>query len=134
MSELQRLRDRVEELETMLGISEGDMVLYRRTLRLDPDSARVLGFIVARRGRLASKADLFAALYGAKPESDWPESEKIIEVRICAIRKALKQIGVEIETYVGSGYSMSVPSRTKLMGFLHGRSASSRSDMHCATA
>lgn len=122
MSALQRALDRIEELEELLGISESDAMLYRRALRLDPDSARVLGFIVARRGRIASKDNLFTVLYGARPEAEWPQtSNKIIEVRIHGIRKALRPLGVEIETVVGEGYYITPAHRTRLMAFLHGQ-------------
>ena len=72
-------------------------------------SERILYFtLAAARGRIVPLRCLFNALYGLKPEADWPENDGIIKVYVCKIRR--KVPSANIITHHGIGYSMECAS------------------------
>jgi two-component system cell cycle response regulator CtrA len=108
-----RLRDRVMELEDVLGFSI-EMPIY---LGLSSAEARVFGALMKR--PTWTKDQLMAALYSHRPED--PPEMKIVDVFICKLRKKLKPIGVEIETLWGQGYRLSPAMRDRAMAIIKQR-------------
>jgi two-component system, cell cycle response regulator CtrA len=102
-AEIERLRDRIDELEALLGMS----LLPPLEWRLTASQARVLGVIHAR--PYASKDAIMAALYrdGARDEAEI----KIVDVMVCHIRRKLKPFGIEIITRWGEGFEMPAASK-----------------------
>ena len=56
-------------------------------------------------GRLHTHEALWQALYGHKPEADWPDSN-IVKVYVCVLRR---KTGAEIENHNSVGYRMTNP-------------------------
>lgn len=79
-----------------------------RGARLTPQIFEVFRFLLNKRGRLARKESLLDWLFQLKPECDWPE-DKIADVLVCKLRKALEPIGLEIETVWGVGWYLAEP-------------------------
>jgi len=104
MSELQRLRDRIEELEQILGIDRSMTTRLRAALQITKDQARVLGMLLSR--NIATHESLYIALYGARPDCDQPQF-KILDVQICHLRARLKRHGIAVKTHWGEGWSVS---------------------------
>jgi len=99
LKENEMLRDRIEILEDMLGMSAP----VPAWLDLTPSEGRVLGFL-AMRGS-ATKEQIYGALYGLRIERDQPDF-KIVDVFICKIRKHLKPAKITISTIWGIGYAL----------------------------
>lgn len=108
MSELQRLRDRVAELEELLGLNANlPAVLFIRGPRVGGAARELLGLLL--KASLLRRSAAYAALYGTRPEADQPE-EKILDVHISALRKALPP-GVQIITIWSTGWLMTEESK-----------------------
>lgn len=111
--EVQRLRDRVAELEAALGQTECFPVALLPRAVIGRNSrvlcSKVLGLLLARKVVPACAA--YAVIYGARPECDQPQSENVIRVAVSALRKALAPYGVTITHEHGAGYTM--PDRAK---------------------
>ena len=61
--EMQSLRDRIEELEELLGIGEEDTNLIRAAIPdITPTEAQIVGFLRRRRG-VISKEAIYAAIW-----------------------------------------------------------------------
>lgn len=97
-AENDRLTQRVDQLEALIGISG---VVLPMEWRLTASEARVMGVLLKR--ELATKDAIMAALYRADARDE--AEMKIVDVFICRIRKKLKPFGVEIITVWGQGYS-----------------------------
>lgn len=105
MSELQRLRDRVEELEHLLGIEQTFTGHLRVIFNLSEEQARVLGVLLSK--PMATEDVLYAALYGDRPECDQPGAEATIRKHIHFLRKRLKPHSIEIANVWGHGWCLS---------------------------
>ena len=113
MSELERLRDRVDELEELLGVRG---TIPRKMFRSCPLAAeQLIGMLLARPSITREAA--YTALYGGRPEADQP-MEKIIGTRMCQARKALTPHGIAVKTVWGSGYYMTGENKAKLRALL----------------
>lgn len=110
-SELQKLRDRVEQLEAILGIHETITERLRVAFGITPYGAKILGMLMAR--RFASNEAIYAMLYGARPECDLPSTSPI-KVHVHKLRLRLREFGIEIATLVGDGYSIKPECRQKV--------------------
>lgn len=98
---VQQLEDRIMELEDLLGMSEPIPPM----LRIQKAHETILSMLLNRES--VTKDALTVALYqGGRTNHGNEPSPKSIEVQICHLRKALRQHGVEIETYWGRGYFM----------------------------
>jgi two-component system cell cycle response regulator CtrA len=97
------LRERIRELEAMLGMS----IDAPLELGLTGTEARMFGLL--RKVELASKKSLMTALYWDRID-DAPH-EKIVDVMICHLRRKLKPWKIEIETAWGQGYAMQAASK-----------------------
>lgn len=118
MSELDRLRDRVEDLEHLLGITEHfPRVLcpaikgkFRRGF-LDP----ILGLLLAR--AYVPKEAMYEVLYGMRAEAEQPRTN-VISVNICILRKVLKSHGIAITNIWGKGYYLTADDKAKLRALI----------------
>jgi len=115
MTELERLRDRVEELEELIGLTI-DLPFYR--LALSPTQARLLGLLLKR--DFVTRDFAFVAMYGGRPEADQPDI-KCIDIYIHFLRKKLDQYGISIRTR--GGYFMEPADKKRLYEVLQGAQA-----------
>jgi hypothetical protein len=88
----QRLQDRVEELEALLGAGNDDVSRLLTVLDAKQQQCEMVGFML--RGSVATRTALLTVLFGAPPDSDQPEV-KLIDVQMVRVRVALKKVGVE---------------------------------------
>ena len=98
-AEILRLRDRIEQLETTLGLDMPAPVFLGLTVH----EATLFGALM-RRG-VMSKAQLLTAVYGGRPDGDAPEI-KIIDVFVCKLRRKLSAFGIKVETVWGVWYRL----------------------------
>jgi hypothetical protein len=110
-NELQLLRDRVEELEELLGM--GPSVNAKIVaLGFTRAEASVLGLLLKREG-CVSRDFLWTALYGSRAEGDQPH-DRLVDVWIMKCRRKLKRFKVEIVTVWGSGWLISKDDKSRL--------------------
>ena len=83
--EIEARDDRIDELLALIGLKASLPCL----IKLQPDSRRIAR-LIAGRGGLVSRGDIYVAVYGAKPECDQPVP-KVIDVQIHRIRKAFAE-------------------------------------------
>lgn len=111
--EIQALKDRVKELEWLLG-------LHRQWPRLPMKGIRVNGWNLMGlllRWPLVTHDMAYRALYGGRPESDQPNIH-IITTNIHRLRRALEPYGITIRGEYGSGYYLDAENRKKLAGLV----------------
>ena len=108
--EVVRLRDRVAELEELVGTAEAVTDKYA-SLGLSKKARQCLGFVVKR--SVAPRESMYAALYGSRLECDSPEIG-VLNVWMSKVRKALRPHGIEIKKVHGVGWSMSAADKAKL--------------------
>lgn len=107
--ENQTLRDRVEELEALLGVTPFVPASWRRVGGM-PLHWRLLVFLLKR--GTATREEMVVALYGHRYVDRRPES-KTIDVHVCKLRRVLRHEGIEITTNWGQGFSLSPQMRVK---------------------
>ncbi len=98
--EVQRLRDRVEELEEILGLRP-----RARPFGLSKKETAVFNLLM--RWPVMSRDVAFAAIWGADSEINF----KIIDVVICDVRRKLRPFGLSVEREWGTGYLMPAESK-----------------------
>lgn len=118
MSELQQLRDRVAELEDLLGMMSAPAL--RQVLRPAKNQwlkkcEPMMGILLARHA--VSKEQAFTALYGGLPEADQPEP-KMIDIVVHRLRQALTPHGIEIAVVWGVGWYMTEENKAKLRALI----------------
>jgi hypothetical protein len=114
----QKLIDRIEQLEQLLGVDdeyeqEIRSVLNRRggqTIVSKP-TGKMIGFLSRR--LFASREAIYTVLYGNRNECDQPDI-KIIDQVVWRARRALKPYGIKITTEWTIGYSMSNVDKKRL--------------------
>jgi two-component system cell cycle response regulator CtrA len=116
-TELQRLRDRVEELEALLGVDRSIVGRIRDAFNIEPRHAQIVGMLLSR--DFVTRDGLYTVLYGDLPEKDWP-NDKILDAQICKLRPRLVPFGIEINTKWGEGWSMTKADKAKVRAILHG--------------
>ena len=89
-----RLRDRIEELERLIGMR----MVAPRLWGLTRQEADVLGILLRR--QVMSSTQLFEAIWGGDSECNI----KIVEVVVCKLRAKLRPHGIAIRTEHGVGY------------------------------
>lgn len=114
-AEIERLRDRVEELERVLGADRALSSRLRDVFGLEPGLAPILGMLMKR--AFVSHSSLYTVLYAGRPDCDWPD-EKVMDVQICKLRRKLKKIGAVIETKWGEGWLMTAANKAMVRGAL----------------
>ncbi|WP_426526849.1 hypothetical protein [Bradyrhizobium sp. McL0615] len=112
MSEAEQLRDRVEELQALLGVGNDDVSRLLAVLDATPQQCEMIGFMLRR--SVATRTAMHTVLFGARPECDQPEM-KLIDVQMVKVRKALEKVGVEVRTEWGSGgWAIPIAHKAKL--------------------
>lgn len=104
--ENEELRERVRELEDVLGMSIEVPIEWGLTA----SEARLIGMLLKR--EIVTKAGAHACLYEARLEG--AVDPKIIDVFICKARKKLKAFGIEIRTVWGKGYLIDPETRARI--------------------
>jgi len=112
MSEVQRLRDRVEQLEEMLGISPDTTLKIRLKLGLTKCQAKMLGILVKR--EIVSWDAMHFVLYGDRPEADQPWSEANLRKHIVLLRRRLEGTGINVEAVYGQGWMLKSEHKAKV--------------------
>ena len=120
MTKIERLQDRIEELEQLLGIDEDYVMRLHRGLKLSMMPCRVLGFIAKRAS--ATKEQLYVAVYGEWPECDQPGIKNLGQF-IWLVRQRLTPLGIEIVTDFCIGFSMTAANKRKLAAHIDDLSA-----------
>lgn len=115
MSAVERLQDRIDQLEDALGLK----LRLPNEYGLTPLEMKILGLLVKR--GIVHRDTIFDALYGALPESDQP-NPKVVEVHICKIRRKLKSRELYIGTYVGVGYHLAPNTSREIKRLCEARS------------
>jgi two-component system cell cycle response regulator CtrA len=110
-SENEQLRERIAELEGLLGMT----FPYPPILGLTGSEGRMLGFLLSR--DCVTRDALMVCLYGHRPASDETEI-KIVDVFICNLRKKLKPFGIDIKTQWGTGYYMTKEAKDAVAALL----------------
>ena len=114
MSELQRLRDRVLELEDALGLTaEIPYPLVPQHTGMTKSLAKLFCLLIHR--PFVSRDAAYTVLFGGRPECDQPAG-KIIEPMVCNLRKTLRRYDISIETRWGMGYYMTDENKRKVHG------------------
>jgi DNA-binding response OmpR family regulator len=119
MSEIQALRDRIEQLEGVLGVDRSTAGRIRDALGVEPLHAQILGMLISR--DFVTRDGLYTVLYQGRPECEWPE-DKILDVQICKLRAHLKRrdIDLPIQTKWGEGWSMTREAKAWLRAIIAG--------------
>lgn len=116
VSELQQLRDRVEELEEALGIAAGQLDQFG-CLGLAPLPTSLMGMLY--KSNIVSREAAFVALYGSRIECDQPDI-KNLDVYIWRVRDRLKRYGITVNSQRGVGWYMTQENKAKLRAYLEG--------------
>jgi len=118
----QKLLDRIEELEQLLGIDEDYEQEIRSVLNsrvgctvVSKATGKMIGFLSRR--MFASREAIYTVLYGNRNECDQP-AIKMIDQIVWRARQALKPYGIRINTEWTIGYSMSNTDKKKLRALL----------------
>lgn len=105
-TENEELRERVRQLEEMLGMTF-DAPLQ---LGLTGTETMVLGLL--SKVEMATKEAMLSHLYSDRP-NDVPEL-KIVDVFICKMRRKLQPFGITIDTVWGRGYALPKSAKVRL--------------------
>lgn len=101
MSEIQQLRDRVAELERVLGLTARfPKTILAEGTRMTLQCEKVLGLLMARNTITIEAA--YVAVYGDRPECDQP-SVGSVEIALYWLRKGLRPHGITIRNVYGRG-------------------------------
>jgi hypothetical protein len=116
--EADALRDRVEELQALLGVGNDDVSRLLAVLDATPQQCEMIGFMLRR--SVATRTALHTVLFGARPDCDQPEI-KLIDVQMVKVRKALEKVGVAVRTEWGSGgWAIPAADKAKLRRLMRG--------------
>lgn len=105
--ELRRLRDRVAELEELLGMPTHPPRMFEN---IGEKPMRLLGLLLARRG-VVTREFAFRALYGGSPECDQPARIDVINQHVARLNKHLRKRGAEIKGQYDGGYFLDEKSK-----------------------
>lgn len=117
MSELQALRDRVAELEELLGV--GLPPVPPREIHFTATELRTCGLLLKH--SVVTREFYWRALYGALPDCDQPQGDSHFSVYICKLRHKLRPKGIEIGNSWGVGYFMTPENKARLTAVLEDR-------------
>jgi hypothetical protein len=111
--DIQALHDRLEQYEALLGVDRSTVGRIRDAFGIEPLHAQMLGMFFAR--EFVTRDGLYTVLYEGRPESEWP-NEKMLDVQLSKLRKALKEGGhdITIQTKFGEGWWMEASEKAKL--------------------
>jgi hypothetical protein len=114
-SEQMNLRNRIDELEKLLGIDADYVLQLRGSLRLGMIPCTAIGFISKR--SYVSTESLFVALYGDRKECEQPNLNMVSHT-MWRVRRRLIPLGVVIDTQHINGYSMTPANKQKLHDYV----------------
>lgn len=118
MTETDALRDRVAELDALLGVGNDDVSRLLTVVDATLQQCEMIGFMLKR--AVATRTALFIALFGARPECDQPDM-KLIDVQMVKVRKALEKLGIEVRIEWGSGgWNIPAADKAKLRHLMSG--------------
>ena len=118
MTETEQLRNRIQELEALLGVGNDDVSRLLTVLDATRQQAEIIGFILRR--AVATREAIYTVLFGCRPDCDQPDI-KLIEVQIVKIKAALGKIGIKIVTEWGTGgWSIKAADKAKLRALMNG--------------
>lgn len=121
MSELERLRDRVAELEDAMGLTAGiprDLIpreLVASSRVGSPETLKFIGIVLAR--PFAHRESVYASMFGGRPECDQP-GIRILHVYAWRSRQILSAYGVALKNIRGKGWVLSPADKAKLRGVI----------------
>jgi DNA-binding response OmpR family regulator len=104
---LQEARERIRQLEAVIGLN----AKMPRALHLTAAEDDIVAMIAKRAPNCMDVTRMHYAIYGARIEAP---DQKIIQVQITKIRRKLMAHGIELETWWGRGYSMTLADLDKL--------------------
>jgi hypothetical protein len=118
MTEIEQLRNRVSELEALLGSGNDDVSRILSVIDATPQQAQIVGFMMKR--AVATRDALLTVLFGNRPECDHPEP-KLIDVQMVKVKRALRKVGIEVRTEWGyGGWALSREDKAKLRTMMSG--------------
>ena len=108
-AELRRLRDRVEELEDLIGLG-ADVV---RPIGMSATEWRLASLLLRR--PTATREFLHRAMYGARPEVDQPTSN-IIDQTACRLNRRFRTGGhkIQVRSQYGGVYYFTAEDKRRL--------------------
>lgn len=113
MATQQDLRDRIAELEDILGLTaEFPPAVAMKCRGIAPVQARLLGLLMKRKFLPWSCAH--DALYGGRPASELPDMLALASI-VKFLRKRLKPLGVTIQTVYGEGIFIAAIDKKRLL-------------------
>ena len=74
--------------------------------RLDQHPWAVLALLRRRIGHHCSREAMWSLLYAARPESDWPKTEKIVDIHLVPLRRALRGSGWRLDHIYNQGWAL----------------------------
>ena len=116
-NELYRLRDRVEELEQLLGLVSDETVDRFVAFKISPTERLILNVLFT--WKLVRRENLFTLLYGNRLECDQPDI-KLLDIYVCRLRKYLSRLDIAICTQkswskeMNGGWFMTPEDKEKL--------------------
>ena len=113
----QRMLDRIDALEDMIGLGDDDVTLIMRCTGCTRKEAEIVSLLRKRRVAYTPEM-LHGAIYGGLPESDQP-GIKIIHVLMTKVRRKLRVVRVSIDSVYHVGYTMAEPDRLLLTSMMN---------------
>lgn len=121
MSEVQRLQDRVEELEEILGLTAVIPNPLLKGVRPKVASMQLLGMLLAR--PFVTRDAAYTVLFGDRLECEQPDI-KYIDVILSNLRKALADHCVVINTDYGKGIYIDKDNKVRLRAVIENAATS----------
>lgn len=110
-TELDALRDRVSELEGLLGMS----MEFPRKFGLTPAHERLLGVLLKR--DFVTNEGASIAVYEGRYNNNGP-TDDILKSQLCRMRKILRKFNVEVSTKWGQGIYLTADSKARLRALI----------------
>lgn len=107
---IERLQDRVEELENLLGLN----LPLPRPLNLSRHEWDLLCVLRNVKGRVVTRDFAFQIIYGGLSEGEQPKEVKIIDQIVCRANRKLKDHQIHIRAEPKVGYYLDKWSRQRL--------------------
>lgn len=127
MTETEQLRNRLEELQGLLGVGNDDVSRLLTVLDATPQQCEMVGFMLRR--AVATRTALHTVLFGCRPDCDQPEM-KLIDVQMVKVRAALKKLGIDVRTEWGSGgWAITNADKAKLRRLMAGEGEAPAPDL-----
>lgn len=105
---VQRLKDRIEQLEDVLGVGKPMTERLALSFGIDIELGVFLGMLYRR--QFVTREGLYTVMYEGRPECDWPEP-KVLDIHLCRLRKVLRTHGATVVTKWGAGWHMPADSK-----------------------